>query len=81
MPERRTIVAMRTWVVPWLLPIGMIGAIALLAAIDSPVGDALGVAWTLGIFRAAVVIMRRSPEGKARLQELETNYWRVGRRR
>jgi hypothetical protein len=71
---------MRTWLVPWLLPIGMVGAIALLAALDSPLGDGLAVVWTLGVIRAAVMIMRRSPEGAARLQELETDYWRLRRR-
>jgi hypothetical protein len=71
---------MRTWV-PWLLPIGMVGAIAMLAAINSPLGDVVAVVWTLGVLRVAVMIMRSSPEGRARLQELETNYWRVGRPR
>jgi hypothetical protein len=72
---------MRTWTIPWLVPIGMIGAVALLAAVNSPIGDALGVMWTVGIVRVAILIMRRSPEGRARLQEIETSYWRVGSRR
>jgi len=67
---------MRTWV-PWLQPIGMVGAIAILAALDSPLGDVAAVLWTLGVLRAAVMIMRTSPEGSARLQELETDYWRL----
>ena len=71
---------MRTWVIPWLVPVGMIGVISLLAMINSPIGDALGVLWLLGVMRVALLIMRSSPEGRARLQELETDYWRSSRR-
>ena len=71
---------MRTWVLPWLLPAGMIGAVAM-AALNSPLGDVLALVWGLAVLPAvALTIMRRSPEGLARLRDLEANYWRFRRR-
>ena len=71
---------MRTWVLPWLLPAGMIGAVAL-AALNSLLGDVLALVWGLAVLpTVALMIMHRSPEGLARLRDLETNYWRLRRR-
>jgi hypothetical protein len=71
---------MRTWMVPWLVPAGMVGAVVLVA-LNSLIGGILAVVWGLVVLPAvALAIMRRSPEGLARLRDLETNYWRVRRR-
>jgi hypothetical protein len=71
---------MRTWMVPWLLPAGMIGAVVLVS-LNSLLGGVAALVWGLVVLPAiALKLMRRSPEGLARLRDLEANYWRMRRR-
>ena len=64
-----------------MLPAGMIGAVAM-AALNSPLGDVLALVWGLAVLPAvALTIMRRSPEGLARLRDLVpadlTAHWEI----
>ena len=78
--SNRMIVLMRTWMLPWFFPVGLIGALVLLTR-GTFVLDLLAVAWSLVLVPGiAISILRRSPEGPERLQDLETNYWRIGSR-
>jgi hypothetical protein len=66
---------MKSWMIPWLLPVGMLGAVVFVSIFDSYSAlVALPVAWV------ALPIAWRIRFGSGEDPDADVHYWRIHRR-
>ncbi len=68
---------MKPWMLPWLFPVGLIGAVVFVSIFN---GNSPLAALTVGGVACAIVaIVRHGQDGDAD-PDADVNYWRIGRR-
>ena len=74
------ICCMRTWMYPWLFPLGALVTVALVSLFPTLPASVLAVVWGWILFPSVLCYLRSRGRGRARedaAQEIDAPYWRI----
>lgn len=69
---------MRAWMLPWLVPLGLLVTVALVSLFPSLPASLLPVVWGFLVFPVGLICYRSRDRSTGRkLDETDTDYWRT----